>query len=47
VITRARILLKATDGAKDEKIVDALGTSRATLEQDRRWFAVGGLDAVI
>jgi Trp operon repressor len=31
VITRARILLKAVDGANDEQIVEALGTSRATV----------------
>jgi transposase len=47
VITRARILLKAADGAKDEQIVNALGTSRATVERIRRRFATGGLDAAI
>jgi transposase len=47
VITRARILLKAADGSKDEQIVDALGTSRATVERIRRRFATGGLDAAI
>jgi transposase len=47
VITRARILLKAADGAKDDEIVDALGTSRATVERVRRRFATGGLDAAI
>lgn len=47
VITRARILLKAADGAKDEQIVGALGTSRATVERIRRRFATGGLDAAI
>ena len=47
VITRARILLKAADGASDEQIVDALGTSRATVERVRRRFATEGLDAAI
>jgi len=46
VITRARILLKASDGAKDDQIVAALGTSRATVGRMRR-FASGGLDAVL
>jgi transposase len=47
VITRARILLKAADGANDEQIVDALGTSRATVERIRRRFATEGLDAAV
>lgn len=47
VITRARILLKVADGAKDAEIVDALGTSRATVERVRRRFATGGFDAAI
>lgn len=47
VITRARILMKAADGATDDEIVDALGTSRATVERTRRRFATGGLDAAI
>jgi|SRR5579872_534131 len=47
IITRARILLKAADGANDEQIVDALGTSRATVERIRRRFATEGLDAAI
>jgi len=47
VITRARILLKAADGANDAQIVDALGTSRATVERVRRRFATDGLDAAI
>jgi transposase len=47
VITRVRILLKAADGANDEQIVDALGTSRATVERVRRRFAIEGLDAAI
>jgi transposase len=47
VLTRARILLKAADGANDEQIVDALGTSRATVERIRRRYATEGLDAAI
>jgi transposase len=47
VITRARILLKAADGANDEQVVDALGTSRATVERIRRRFATEGLDAAV
>jgi transposase len=47
VITRARILLKAADGANDSQIVDALGTSRATVERIRRRFASEGLDAAV
>lgn len=47
VITRARILLKVADGANDSQIVDALGTSRATVERVRRRFAMEGLDAAI
>ena len=47
VITRARILLKAADGANDEQIVEALGTSRATVERIRRRFATEGLAAAI
>jgi transposase len=47
VITRARILLKAADGANDAQIGEALGTSRATVERVRRRFATGGQDAAI
>lgn len=47
VTTRARILLKAGDGAQDAQIVDALGTSRATVERIRRRFASDGLDGAI
>jgi transposase len=47
VITRARILLKAADGANDSQIIKALGTSRATVERFRRRFATGGLDAAV
>src|SRR5579859_7699400 len=47
VITRARILLKAAGGANDSRIVEALETSRATVERVRHRFATGGLDAAI
>lgn len=47
VITRARILLKAAAGSNNEQIVEALGTSRTTVERVRRRFATGGLDAAI
>ena len=47
VNARARILLKAADGANDEQIVEAVGTSRVTVERVRRRFATGGMDAAI
>jgi transposase len=47
IITRAHILLKAADGASDEQIVDALGTSRATVERIRRRYTTEGLDAAV
>lgn len=46
-LTRARILLKAADGWDDGRIVEALATSRATVERVRQRFATGGLDAVL
>src|SRR5690348_5896611 len=46
-LTRARMLLKAGDGWKDDAIVAAVGGSRATVERVRRRFVAGGLDAVI
>ena len=47
VITRARILLKAAEGRQDEEIVEAVGSSAATVARVRRRFAQGGLDAVL
>lgn len=47
VITRARILLKAADGATDAEIVEALRTGSATVGRVRRRFALSGLDAVL
>ena len=46
-MTRARILLKAEDGLSDEQIVEAVGTSRLTVERTRKRFAeerLGALD---
>jgi transposase len=47
VITRARILLKAADGWRDQEIVDAVGSSVPTVARVRRRFANGGVDAVL
>ena len=47
VITRARILLKAAEGRQDEEIVEAVGSSVATIARVRRRFVQGGLDAVL
>jgi len=42
-LTRARILLKADEGWKDEQIVVALDTSDSTVERTRKRFVEGGL----
>jgi transposase len=42
-VTRARILLKADEGWKDEQIVAALDTSLSTVERTRKRFVEGGL----
>jgi transposase len=42
-LTRARILLKADEGWKDEPIVAALDTSDSTVERTRKRFVEGGL----
>jgi transposase len=47
VITRARILLKAAEGWKDDRIVEAVGSSVPTVARVRRRFVAGGLDAAI
>jgi hypothetical protein len=44
---KARILLKADDGWKDEQIVLALETSRSTVERVRKQFVLEGLEAAI
>ena len=41
---RAQILLKADEGWKDETIIQALNTSRSTVERTRKRFVAGGLD---
>ena len=46
-LTRARMLLKAADGWKDDAIVAAVGGSQATVARVRRRFADGGVDAVL
>jgi transposase len=45
-ITRARILLKAAAGCRDEEIVEALGVGRVTVERVRQRFVERGLDAL-
>lgn len=45
-LTRARILLKASDGFTDEEIVAALTVGIATVERLRKRFVESGLDAV-
>ena len=46
-VTRARILLKADQGATDEQIVAALATSVATVERLRQRFVEEGLDSAL
>ena len=46
-LTRARILLKAADGLRDDEIVEAVETSLPTVERTRKRFAevrLGALD---
>jgi putative transposase len=42
-LTRARILLKADEGLRDEDIAEAVETSVATIERTRKRFGVVGL----
>jgi transposase len=44
---RAQILLKADEGWKDEHIIQALNTSRSTVERTRKRFVEGGLDKAL
>ena len=44
---RAQILLKATEGWRDEDIMAALDTSRSTVERIRRRFVEGGLERAL
>lgn len=45
-LTRARILLKASDGFTDLEIVSALNVGIATVERIRKRFVESGLDAI-
>ena len=45
--TRARILLKADEGLKDAEIVEALNTSRPTVERIRKRLVEGGLERAL
>ena len=44
---RAQILLKADEGWKDKEIIEALNTSRSTVERTRKRFVEGGLDRAL
>jgi transposase len=44
---RAQILLKADEEWKDEDIIQALNTSRSTVERTRKRFVEGGLDKAL
>jgi transposase len=46
-LTRARILLKANEGWKDEQIVAALDTAVTTVERIRKRFVEGGLEKAL
>ena len=45
-LTRARILLKAADGFRDEEIAEAVETSVPTVERTRKRFAASRLQAL-
>jgi transposase len=45
-LTRARILLKAADGLRDEEIAEAVSTSLPTVERTRKRFAEVRLEAL-
>lgn len=45
-VTRARILLKANDGLRDDQIATALDCGVATVERTRKRFVEAGLGAV-
>ena len=44
---RAQILLKADEGWKDADIIEALNTSRSTVERTRKRLVEGGLDKAL
>ena len=46
-LKRAQILLKADEGWKDKEIIEALNTSRSTVERTRKRFVEGGLDRAL
>ena len=46
-MTRARILLLASQGKKDDVIVESLGVGRATVERIRKKFIDGGVEYAI
>jgi transposase len=45
-LTRARILLKASEGLRDDEIAEAVETSLPTIERTRRRFVEEGLGAL-
>lgn len=47
VLTRARILLKAHEGWSDARIIEAVESSRATVERIRKRYVKEDLDAVL
>lgn len=46
-LTRARILVLASEQRSDEQIVEALGTSLSTVQRIRRRFSEHGLDSAL
>jgi transposase len=46
-LKRALILLRADDGWKDREIVEALNTSRPTVERIRKRYVEGGLEKAL
>lgn len=46
-VNRARILLKADEGIKDEEIANALEIGRATVERVRKRFVLEGLEGAL
>jgi hypothetical protein len=44
---RAQILLKADEGMKDESIMEALNSTRPTVERIRKRFVEGGMEKAI
>ncbi len=44
---RAQILLKADENWKDKEIIEALNTSRSTVERSRKRYVEGGLEKAL